>query len=93
MSDMNETNIHVRIKPLPESERLGGFRATPRVTTRTDQIYWDVYFNDRSVGQLDGISVWQVKQVLRAMTKVEDLAADDTRAEIRTVLGVNQGAR
>lgn len=86
---MNDTNIHVRIEPLPESESLGDFRATPRTTAQTAQLYWDVYFNDRSVGQLDGISAWQVKQVLRAMCKVQICANKDTKAEIRKALGVN----
>jgi hypothetical protein len=84
---MTSTNVYAHPEPLPESERLGDFRATPRTTAQTAQLYWDVYLKDRSVGQLDGITARQVRQVLRVMCKVQELSADDTRAEIRRALG------
>lgn len=89
---MTETNVYVGAK-LPETQSVGGFRAVPRNTVQTGQLYWDVYFGDRSVGQLDGITARQVTQVMRAMCKVQDLAAGDTRSEIRKALGIFPGAR
>ena len=90
---MSETNVYVHPAPLPATCSLGDFRATPRVTAQSGQLYWDIYFSDRSVGQLDGLTGWQVSQVLRAMCKAQEMTAGDTRAEIRKALGITQPTR
>lgn len=84
---MNDTSIRANIEPLPETFSLGPFRAQPRRTAQTGQLYWDVYFSDRSVGQLDGLTAHQAAQAVRAMLKVEILADKDTKADIRKALG------